>query len=325
MSSSDSSNPQETPPPSAHVPQADALAEHAESIRKLSKDMISDVIEIGRRLRECKQLLGHGNWLSWLEHEFAWSERTARNFISAYEFADRQLANVADLGINISSLYLLAAPSTPEAARAEVLGRIKAGEVLPYGEVKRIASVARAGTTREDRKSIKEMIRERYGDFLKLPADEQAKVLQKGPEHIDLAIADATTRQRWSPPYRELHDALEAVQTMAKRSPTKIINAIPLDDLSAIKERLARAKDLLTRLDSRLQRQIDASKRVVPSEAALSEMLRKARRSSILKYGRPTPAQILETIWPDLNTAQIEVLRNGKYGAAIKAAADKLM
>jgi hypothetical protein len=47
--------------------------------------------------------------------------RTARNFLNAYEFARSKSANISDLAIDISSVYLLAALSTPEEARDEVL------------------------------------------------------------------------------------------------------------------------------------------------------------------------------------------------------------
>jgi hypothetical protein len=39
------------------------LAEHAAEIRGLGKRVVGDVIEIGRRLTECKRICGHGNWL----------------------------------------------------------------------------------------------------------------------------------------------------------------------------------------------------------------------------------------------------------------------
>jgi len=37
------------------------LAAHAKEIRTLGKRMVTDVIEIGRRLAECKVIAGHGN------------------------------------------------------------------------------------------------------------------------------------------------------------------------------------------------------------------------------------------------------------------------
>jgi hypothetical protein len=118
------------------VKQLNQLAAHAAEIRKRGKRMAEDVVEIGRRLTECKDLAGHGGWLPWLEREFGWKERTAQNFMRVYEMSES--ANFADLSIPVSSLYLLAAPSTPEPARAEVLERAEAGEQLSHQGVKKI-------------------------------------------------------------------------------------------------------------------------------------------------------------------------------------------
>jgi len=38
------------------------------------------IIEIGRELIEAKKGVPHGRWLPWLEDEFGWSDRTARNY-----------------------------------------------------------------------------------------------------------------------------------------------------------------------------------------------------------------------------------------------------
>ena len=142
--------------------QATVLAEIAAAIRELTKHVIGDVIEIGRRLSDCRKLLGYGNWLSWLDREFSWSERSARNFINCYEFAQSISANFADLGIDVSSLYLLAAPSTPEKARAEVLRRAEAGGGLRHAEVKRIVEEAKGnpvgGRNLNRRMSTREVI-----------------------------------------------------------------------------------------------------------------------------------------------------------------------
>src|SRR5262249_47237592 len=82
-----------------------------------------------------------GNWLPWLEREFGWEERSARNFMQVFEAS--KSANFADLDLPVSALYLLAAPSTPEAAKTEILERAKAGESLPVEEVKRVVDSAK--------------------------------------------------------------------------------------------------------------------------------------------------------------------------------------
>ena len=122
------------------------LAEHVAEIRRLGKRAIEDVIEIGRRLTECKKIVGHGNWLSWLDREFGWSEATALNFMHVHELAQSTSANFANLNLPVSTLYLLAAPSTPAAVRTEILERIGAGEQMSSFEVKE--TIAKAKRTK---------------------------------------------------------------------------------------------------------------------------------------------------------------------------------
>jgi hypothetical protein len=95
---------------------------------------VHDVIEIGRRLTDAKARCGHGNWLPWLEREFGWSDSTALRYMQAHQFATDKSVTVTDL--SLKSLYLLAAPSTPEAARDEVIERSEAGEHLTPAQIK---------------------------------------------------------------------------------------------------------------------------------------------------------------------------------------------
>ena len=329
MSSSNSPNSQESLTSREQAAPVDVLAENAASIRELSKRLIADVIEIGRRLSECKQLLGHGNWLPWIKREFRWSERTARNFTAAFEFARSKSANVAELEIEISSLYLLAAPSTPEEARVEVLRRAEAGEVLPHEEVKRIIGDVRkreiAGPSARSM-SARAIIKKYAGDFGKLPSVDRRKILDERPDNIDLAIADATTRQLWKRPYRQLQDALEAVETVARLSTSKIIAAIPVEHFADTAARVDRAKDFLMKLDAKLARGKNVRKtRAVSDSTHLDDLLREARKTCIKKYGRYNQAKILEMIWSELNPAQIVLLRSGQYGPQTKVMAERLM
>jgi hypothetical protein len=96
------------------------LAEHADAIRALGRQTIENVIEIGRRLTEAKQIVGHGGWLVWLEREFGWTDRTALNFMRVYELNGKS-ETISDLDLPLRALYVLAAPSTPESATTEIL------------------------------------------------------------------------------------------------------------------------------------------------------------------------------------------------------------
>ena len=103
------------------TPNAERLAEHATEIRKYQERTFENIVAIGRHLLEAKKLAGPGNWLSWLKGEFAWSESTARNLMRVAAHPQR----IADLKLPVRSLYLLAAPSTPEAARKTVAKKAK--------------------------------------------------------------------------------------------------------------------------------------------------------------------------------------------------------
>jgi len=62
--------------------------------------------------------------------------RTAYNFINVYEtFAER--ANLAQIDIATSALYLLAAPSTPQNVRNEFMQRAK-GETVTHKSLRRV-------------------------------------------------------------------------------------------------------------------------------------------------------------------------------------------
>ena len=81
-------------------------------IRAFHKRTAESIIQIGLRLEEVKEAVGHGQFLNWLEIEFGWSDQTARNYIHVAE----KFKNFLNLDhYATSALYLLAAPSTPDA------------------------------------------------------------------------------------------------------------------------------------------------------------------------------------------------------------------
>ena len=97
-------------------------------IRTLMKRTAQGIVEIGCKLLEVKARLGYGRFEDWLEAEFEWSKSAAAKFMQVSEqFRD---VKFTELDIAPSALYILAAPSTPEAVRQEALTRAKAGEPL---------------------------------------------------------------------------------------------------------------------------------------------------------------------------------------------------
>jgi hypothetical protein len=67
------------------------VQELAEEIRALASQTAERIVEIGNRLIEARAILKpKGEWLSWLESEFAWSRQTAYNFIRVAEAVERE-------------------------------------------------------------------------------------------------------------------------------------------------------------------------------------------------------------------------------------------
>jgi hypothetical protein len=126
--------------PAENVAEIDSLILRIRASRRRHVEAVHDV---GADLLRAKELLGHGNFLPWLQAEFRWSERTANNYMAIARFFRGKTANFADLDIGAASA--LAAKSTPPDIRDELLERAEAGENISREEVKmRIAAGKKA-------------------------------------------------------------------------------------------------------------------------------------------------------------------------------------
>lgn len=114
------------------------VQQHTNEIKSLMRRSSQDIIDIGQKLIEVKKQLGHGNFRKWLKLEFNWSISTATKFMQVWE--QFKCVNFTYLNITASTLYLIAAPSTPRKARVEVLERASSGENISYTEAKKIVS-----------------------------------------------------------------------------------------------------------------------------------------------------------------------------------------
>ncbi len=166
------------------------VAERARSaaarIREKVKRSIENIIEVGQDLLEVKQALPHGQFGLWLEAEFGWAERTARNFMVVAERFGAKSARIADLQIDATAAYLLAAPSVPEQAVEAAIERAEAGEQVTTAVAKEILAkmqkkAARKGKTTPTDKlrgrllRVLERFRERWNQK---ELDELASVLR---------------------------------------------------------------------------------------------------------------------------------------------------
>jgi len=110
-----------------------------ELINKINSSSRRAIIEIGGYLTELKKIVGHGNWLPTLQREWGWSDRQAQRYMNAFATFGPNTSHAPDLThINLSdkTIFLLAAPSTPEDIRINILKRVEGGEKIRYTDVK---------------------------------------------------------------------------------------------------------------------------------------------------------------------------------------------
>ncbi len=113
----------------------------AERIRERLKKTLEDLIEGGSDLLEVKEALPHGQFVAWLKAEFGWSERMAQNFMSVAERF--KSAKFADLPIQPSAAYMLAAPAVPDEVRQVAIEKAEAGEEITFSAAKEIVAEAK--------------------------------------------------------------------------------------------------------------------------------------------------------------------------------------
>ena len=118
--------------PSEH---REAVRRSARIIKPLLKRTAEDIFIIGGELRAVKEMLPHGKYTEWLWVEFGLSERMAQHFVNVRERLGPKSEKFSVLPP--STLYLLAAPSTPDEAIAVVEERIDAGDRLSVAHVQR--------------------------------------------------------------------------------------------------------------------------------------------------------------------------------------------
>ena len=57
------------------------------------KILLASAVEIGRRLKEAKSLVNHGEWGKWLEESVSYTQRTAERLMKLYENYSQQLSS----------------------------------------------------------------------------------------------------------------------------------------------------------------------------------------------------------------------------------------
>ncbi len=105
---------------------ADELTAIADRIRPRQRSIVEHIIASGQDLIRAKELLSHGEFLTWIAAEFGLSARTAQNYMAVARAFGAKGATVSYLPPN--TLYRLAERATPESIREKVRRWLATGE-----------------------------------------------------------------------------------------------------------------------------------------------------------------------------------------------------
>lgn len=201
-------------------------------------------IEIGRRLTEAKEMLGHGEWLPWLERETEFSDRSAARYMKLFDeygASQQGLFGPETNSPTLSNLPIskaLALLSVPESDRIEFAEEVDAEHI----------------SVRELEKKIQE--RE---EQLKA-AEQELKAALKDQEGREKALNDARERIR----------ELAALNEELEKRPVEVAVETVRDE-EAIREAAAAAKAETEKQNERAQEGLkkqlaDAEKKLAAAE-----------------------------------------------------------
>jgi hypothetical protein len=186
-------------------------AEHREAVRRsariikpLLKRTAEDIFVIGGELRGVKDMLPHGRYTEWLEVEFGLSERMAQHFVNVRERLGPKSEKFSVLPP--STLYLLAAPSTPDQAINIVEERIDKGDRLSVAHVQR--------TIAEQKKLVRILTVDDQGNLIDAPVGPDGDKLEEWGVDAVMNSEDA------SMPFRYLEGVLTELLNAVERKGT---------------------------------------------------------------------------------------------------------
>ncbi|MEL1134543.1 DUF3102 domain-containing protein [Desulfitobacterium sp. THU1] len=149
------------------------------------KILLASAIEIGRRLKEAKGLVKHGEWGKWLEESVSYSQSTACRLIKIYEEYGSSLLD----GSGMSNFAPVPNLTYTQAVLLLALPEGDREEFIAQNDV--------AGMTKEE---LQQALKDR--DLAKresVQALQENEVLKKGLEIIDSALSEVKKEQAKAP------------------------------------------------------------------------------------------------------------------------------
>jgi hypothetical protein len=215
--------------PSEH---REAVRRSARIIKPLLKRTAEDIFIIGGELRAVKEMLPHGRYTEWLGVEFGLSERMAQHFVNVRERLGPKSEKFSVLPP--STLYLLAAPSTPDEAITIVEERIDKGDRLSVAHVQR--------TIAEQKKLVRILTIDGEAQEVGEPNGNEAS-----KEEADWSVDAVMNSEDASMPFRYLEGVLTELLNAVERKGTLALVTWNLvmhsKDLDTVHVKLQRMRD----------------------------------------------------------------------------------
>lgn len=201
----------------------DTLRRSAITIKPRLKRAAEDIFVIGKELKATKALLPHGEYTNWLDIEFGLSERMAQRFVNVYE----RLGSKSDIMSVLppTTLYLLAAPSTPDEAIQTVETELDAGERISVSAIQRLIAVAKRNV-----KSSMSANKVFAGETAKdVPVDDEVIDRQLAAQRMETVLANV-------------------VELLSGQSAEDWAILFHSDELSRVRDELVRLKTVLRKI-----------------------------------------------------------------------------
>jgi hypothetical protein len=163
------------------------VRETTDQLKDLMGRVRDDVITIGKKLKEVKEKLPHGQFGGWLEREFAWSQDKAEKLMRVADTFG-EIPQFAELDIDDSALYVLAARSTPVEARQEVLERAQNGEHISHKKTKEAIKWHAPEKKQPTKTVLKPSVRKQYVACLHELVNVLGKAVALDPEELAAKI-----------------------------------------------------------------------------------------------------------------------------------------
>lgn len=268
-----------------------------EEILSYKRTAGESILEIGRRLKEAKALLSHGEWLPWLSEKVEFSERSAQNFMRLAD-AYQNPQTLADLGASKALVLLALSPVERDEFLSEKHDVRGAEKTVPEMSARELEEAIRQRKIAELKaeETARELNRQKEATA---EAEAEAAKAQEAAEAARAAVEDAKSislaaQERTAELERELKELREkpvdvAVQTV-DASAEQIAAAVKEAEKAAKTKRDAAVAKKAEELKEAEAQRDEARKAVENAEAgkkaaeeqaaALRAELEKARKSA---------------------------------------------